>query len=106
MFNPPFVVLGSEYGDGVVDEYLDELVLYLFGGGRNLGRDLLSSLVPLVLCSQDLNQVRLDHLPDIYEVDRAMFIQKTLHSDLPLDKDDYKETVSDFGILFLLNSII
>jgi len=106
VFNPPFVVLGSEYGDGVVDEYLDELVLYLFGGGRNLGRDLLSSLMALVLCSQDLDQVRLDHLPDVDEVKHAMFIQKTLHSDLPLDQHDYKVTVRDIVILFLLNSII
>jgi hypothetical protein len=93
VFNPPFVVLGSEYREGVVDEDLDELVLHLFRGGRNLGRDLLCSLMALVLCSQDLNQVRLDHLPDVDEVDLAMFIQETLHSDLPLDEDDYRVTV-------------
>ena len=106
MFDPPFVVLGSEYGLRVVDENLDELVLHLFGGGCNLGRDLFSSLMTLVLCSQDLDQVRLYHLPDVDEVIHAMFIQKPLHSDLPLDQDDYKGTVRDFSILFLLNSII
>jgi hypothetical protein len=93
VFDPPFVVLGSEYGLSVVDEDLDELVLHLFGGGCNLGRNLLSSLMALVLCSQDLDQVRLDNLPDVDEVNHAMFIQKPLHSDLPLDKDDYKVTV-------------
>lgn len=106
MFDPPFVVLGSEYRLRVVDENLDELVLHLFGGSCNLGRDLLSSLMALVLCSQDLDQVRLDHLPNVEEVKHAMFIQKTLHSDLSLDKDDYKVTVREMGILFRLNSII
>jgi hypothetical protein len=106
VFCPPLVVLGSENGHSVVNENINELVLHLFGGCCYPACNLLSSFMALVLCSQDLNQVRLDHLPDVLEVNHAMFFQKMFHSDLPLDQDDYSVTFMGFEILFLLNSII